>query len=305
MGISMQTRPLSVHGHVNTLAFWQSPAGEAMQSTPIHFAQGNGFVAGVYRQMLERLAQQHSVYATHHRATWEGTAAHQPPSHFSWVHAAEDMIASLDALNAERTAQGLPTQRFIGVGHSLGGVMTLLAAHARPDLFERIVLIEPVLFPNRAVLTLKVMPMALRKRLLPMAKRTALRRDVWPSHQAFVDYHAPKSAFRGIPLSVMHDYAEHGLKPRSAGEGLELSFPKAWEAHIFRSLSSGWRALSELRVPCVAIRGEQSQWIPERSWQKWQRLRPDLPVIVMPQVGHMSPLQQPELMAQLLLQQMA
>ena len=294
--ISMQTRPLMVDSHINTLAFWDSPNAKA---TPIHFAQGNGFVAGVYRQMLEQLAQQQPVYATHHRATWEGVATHQPPSYFTWTHAADDLIASLDALNAERVAQGLPAQKFLGVGHSLGGMMTLIAAHRRPDLFEKMVLIEPVLFPNRAIWTLSMMPMALRKRVLPMAKRTQLRRDVWPSHQAFVEYHAPKSAFQGIPLSVMQDYAEHGLKARSAGDGLELSFPKAWEAHIFRSISSGWRALRELQVPCVAIRGEQSQWIPDRSWQKWQRMRPDLPVLVMPQVGHMAPLQQPEQMAQL------
>lgn len=298
--ISMQTRPLTVQSHINTLAFWQSPNAQA---TPIHFAQGNGFVAGVYRQMLEQLAQRHTVYATHHRATWDGVAAYQPPSYFTWAHAADDLIASLDALNVERVTQGLAAQKFFGVGHSLGGVMTLLAAHRRPDLFEKIVLIEPVLFPNRAVWTLNMMPMALRARILPMAKRTQLRRDVWRSHEEFVDYHAPKAAFAGVPLSVMQDYAAHGLKARAAGDGLELSFPKAWEAHIFRSLSSGWRAVSDLQMPCVAIRGEQSQWIPECSWQKWQRLRPDWPVIVMPQVGHMAPLQQPEQMAQLILAQ--
>ena len=69
--ISMQTRPLMVDSHINTLAFWDSPNAQAM---PIHFAQGNGFVAGVYRQMLEQLAQQQTVYATHHRATWEGVS---------------------------------------------------------------------------------------------------------------------------------------------------------------------------------------------------------------------------------------
>lgn len=292
----MQTRSLSVHGHENTLAFWDNPKA---QTAPIHFAQGNGFVAGVYRQLLERLAQQHTVYATHHRATWEGVPAHQPPSHFTWVHAAEDLIASLDALNAERTKQGLPAQRFIGVGHSLGGVMTLLAAHRRPDLFEKLVLIEPVMFPNRMIWTLGAIPMGWRYRLLPMAKRTLNRRDRWHSHQEFVEYHASKAAFQGIAPEVMRDYAEYGLKP-SAESGLELRFPKAWEAHIFRTVSNGWQALKQLQVPCVAIRGADSRWIPERSWDKWQRLRPDVPVLVMPQVGHMAPLQQPEQMAQLI-----
>ena len=53
----------------------------------------------------------------------------------------------------------------------------------------------------------------------------------------------------------------------------------------------------------MAIRGALSQWIPQRSWDKWQRMRPDVPVLMMPEVGHMAPLQQPEQMAQLILTQ--
>ena len=196
--------------------------------------QGNGFVAGVYRQMIEPLAQQYTVYATHHRASWASVHPHQPPSRFSWASAADDLIASLDALNRERVTHGADTastQKFMA-GHRWG-VMTLIAAHRRPDLFEKIVLIEPVMFPNRAIWTLNAIPMALRYRLLPMAKRTLNRRDVWGSHQEFMDYHARKSAFHGIPPSVMQDYAHYGLRARERQDGLELSFPKTWEAHIF------------------------------------------------------------------------
>ena len=294
----MHIRSLAVHEHTATVAVWEHPNSTVL---PIHFAQGNGFVAGVYRQMIEPLAQQHTVYATHHRASWASVHPHQPPSRFSWASAADDLIASLDALNRERathSADTASTQKFIGVGHSLGGVMTLIAAHRRPDLFEKIVLIEPVMFPNRAIWTLNAIPMALRYRLLPMAKRTLNRRDVWGSHQEFMDYHARKSAFYGIPPSVMQDYAHYGLRARERQDGLELSFPKTWEAHIFRTISNGWQALKELKVPCVAIRGADSQWIPQRSWDKWQRMRPDVPVLVMPEVGHMAPLQQPQEMAQ-------
>ena len=299
--IAMQSRSLPVGDHNATVDFWENPNSTL---APIHFAQGNGFVAGVYRQMLEVLAQAHTVYATHHRAAWETVASQTPPDFFKWSHAADDIIASLDALNAERVQQNLPKQRFLGVGHSLGGFMTLIAAYRRPDLFEKIVLIEPIMFPNRALVTLNMIPMSWRYRVLSMAKRTLKRRDIWNSQQEFIDYHAPKSAFHGIPLSVMQDYAQHGLKARPAGDGLELRFPKAWEAHIFRSISGAWRALRELKVPCVAIRAAESHWIPERSWQKWQRLRPDFPVLMMTEVGHMAPLQQPERMAHLILEQL-
>lgn len=42
--------------------------------------------------------------------------------------------------------QNLPV---IGVGHSTGGVVTLLAAVKRLDLFSKIILIDPVLFSSQ------------------------------------------------------------------------------------------------------------------------------------------------------------
>ena len=59
----MHIRSLAVHEHTATVAVWEHPNSTVL---PIHFAQGNGFVAGVYRQMIEPLAQQHTVYATLH-----------------------------------------------------------------------------------------------------------------------------------------------------------------------------------------------------------------------------------------------
>ena len=298
----MRNRMISVSGHEVPLAIW----GELNnQNLPIHFAQGNSFVAGVYRQMCEILAQQYTVYATQHRAVWPSTRLKPPPLGFKWSDAANDLIASLDVLLMERKRQGFPKQKFIGVGHSLGGIMTLLAAQRRPDLFAKIVLIEPVLFPTRSLLAIDLIPMAWRYRYLPMAKRTLNRRDVWPSRQEFIDYHMSKPAFHDIPLSVMRDYAEYGLREREMGKGFELTFPKAWEAHIFRSISGAWHAVRRLQVPCVAIRGANSHWIPEEAWQKWQRLRPDCPLVLMPEVGHLAPLQRPQAMSQLVLEQLA
>lgn len=277
----MKNLQLSIDGLTASGAIWQHDSSTA---TPLHFAHGNGFPALCYQQMLEPLAEQRTVFAIDHRAVWAGAP---PANHFSWADAADDMIAGIEQV----APNGV-----IGVGHSLGGVMTLLAAHKRPDLFKKIILIEPVMFPMRMFVAMGWMPMDWRLKYFPIAKRTMARQDVWHSHADFVAYHARKAAFVGIAPAAMADYAAHGLRPR--GEQFELAFPKHWEAHIFRSAAYPWRALAGLTVPCVCIRAEKSHWIPKVSWQKWRKMRPDYPLHVVPDLGHMAPLQEPLLMAQ-------
>ena len=287
MTVALTTQTIPINGLNATLNTWQSEGREGL--TPIHFAHGNGFPSRCYTQMLAHLTAQteRTLYALDHRATWVD-ASNAPDASFSWMDAAKDMIAAI-----ERVAPN----GVIGVGHSLGGVMTLLAAHLRPDLFKQVILIEPVLFPTRMFLAAAWMPMAWRYRFFSIAKRTLMRKDVWSSRTEFVDYHASKPAFKGIGLDVMLDYAAHGLRPHLDQERFELTFPKAWEAHIFRSAPYPWRALHRLKVPCVGARAEKSHWIPSVSWIKWQGLRPDLPLHVLPQLGHMAPLQAPKAVA--------
>jgi pimeloyl-ACP methyl ester carboxylesterase len=278
----MQTQYLSIHGHRAPLRVWDSK--NQTQHTPLHFAHGNGFPAGTYDAMLQKLSNERHVFALEHRAIWEGVGA--PSTRFSWGHAADDLIAAIEQV----APSGV-----IGVGHSLGGVMTLLAAAKRPDLFHQIILIEPVMFPTRAFVQMGWMPMWLRGQLFSVAKRTARRRATWSSQDEFVDYHIDKPAFRGISREVMMNYAQHGLHPRNGA--LQHSFPTSWEAHIFRSPAYVWRAVAKLSVPCTIFRAEQSQWIPDVSWQKWQKMRPDYPVTILPKLGHMAPLQNPDAMA--------
>jgi pimeloyl-ACP methyl ester carboxylesterase len=278
----MHTRILNIHGQNAPLRIWQ-PTQESNQ-TPLHFAHGNGFPAGTYTAMLRELARERTVYATEHRAIW---ADAMPPKRFSWANAADDMITAIEQI----APSGV-----IGVGHSLGGAMTLLAAAKRPDLFRQIVLIEPAMIPTRIFAVMGWIPMSLRAHLFSVAKRTARRRTQWLSHDEFIDYHIDKPAFRGISREVMMDYAQHGLYQHD--DGWQHSFPSSWEAHIFCTLAYTWRAAAKLSVPCTVFRAGKSNWIPTATWQKWQKMRPDYPISILPELGHMAPLQAPTFVAQ-------
>ena len=297
--ITLQQSQIEVGEHLGTLNYWNNS-----QSTlsPIHFAHANGFTAGTYQQMLGCLAQSRSVYALDHRATWQNSPQ-TPAPQFDWASAADDLIAGLDIIRERHLHAsgqvGVP-EKFIGVGHSLGAVMTLIAATRRPDLFEQIILIEPVLYPSASLHVLKAMPLALRYRYLKLAKRTLLRQDVWRDHHDFVQYHASKPAFDGISQGVMYDYARYGLKPHT-DQSMAFVFPKTWEAHVFATIPNVWGYIKKLKVPCTCIRASDSErWVPLKSWDKWQKIRPDLPLLTLQGMGHLAPLQQPEKVADLI-----
>lgn len=304
----MQTQAVVIDQQQAVLNVWRNAQRSAScDLSPIHFAHANGFTAGTYQLMLAELARDRDVYALNHRATWLSSPRH-PAKSFGWDSAAKDMIAGLEqiqAIHGQTQGRG-SVSKFVGVGHSLGAATTLLAAAKRPDLFEKIVLIEPILYPQASLWLLKMMPFGARHRFLNLPKKTLLRQDVWGSREDFVQFHATKSAFRGVPLEVMQQYALHGLRPRLVGNGFELVFPKTWEAHVFSTLPDVWQAIRRLKVPCVCLRASDSaRWVPPSSWDKWQRLRPDLPLVTLEGMGHLAPLQKPLLLAHIIAAQMA
>lgn len=112
-------------------------AGRVWGSGPVlHLAHANGFPPGTYRPLAEALADRYRVIALPARPLWSDQ---RPESSPTWRPLADDLVRGMDELGLAGV---------VGVGHSLGGVLTLWAANRRPDLFRCVVLIDPVIFPQ-------------------------------------------------------------------------------------------------------------------------------------------------------------
>src|SRR5688572_28125983 len=98
----------------------------------LHFAVANGYPAPAYQRLLAALSADYHVQAMVPRPLWAGS---RPETLKNWEPLVEDLIQYLD----ERGARG-----WVGVGHSLGAVVSAAAALRRPELFRALVLIEPV-----------------------------------------------------------------------------------------------------------------------------------------------------------------
>ena len=120
------------------------------------------------------------------------------------------------------------------VGHSLGGILSLMCAARHPELVRGVVLIDsPVLGGWRAT-------------TLGLAKRTPLigalspgrisqkRRNHWPSLEAALDNFSHKKAFARWDPQVLRDYIEHGT--HDEGGQRVLNFDRDIETAIYNSL---------------------------------------------------------------------
>jgi len=198
-----------------------TPPSHNPACAPIVFAHANGFPAGTYGVLFEAWrAAGHAVYAVER-------FGHDPayPVTGNWPHLRQQLIDFV-----ERTVGG-PA---LLVGHSLGGLLSLMAACRRPDLARGVVMLDsPVITGWRAHGLQVFKASGLIRRVSPgrIAQR---RRHVWPDRAAVHAHFAAKHAFARWDPRVLADYVAHGFVEREGG--VELAFDRDIETRIYNTL---------------------------------------------------------------------
>jgi len=270
--------------NVRTIPFYDfGGKGEIM-----HFAHANAYPPGCYQQLFTPFLQHYKVIGMYQRPLWENS----PPKQFkSWNQLADDLILFFEQQNLKQV---------IGVGHSMGGVVSILAAIKRPELFSKLILIDPVIFPSSYTLFSNLLPRFLRKQIIPIAKLSAKRRDMWANQQVVYDSFRTKKVFRSFSDSALWDFVKAGTKPNSTGQ-VTLTYPKAWETQIYITAPSVLKALKKLAVPILAIKGQYSNVITAEVWDEWKNAQPNNDFLEYPNSGHLVPMEYPAELAEWIL----
>ncbi|MCK5921340.1 MAG: alpha/beta hydrolase [Methylococcales bacterium] len=247
--------------------------------SPLHIAHANSYPPGAYRQFAHQLTPHFHVTAMEQRPFWHNDPTTAP----NWHTYADDLIQFFEQ-------QGI-TQA-VGVGHSLGGVVTMYAAVQRPDLFRAIVLIEPVIFHPNMTDMLKANPDAAK--YIPLVQSALKRRDTWDTIEAVFERFRGKKVFARLSDEALWDYVRAGVRETDTGQ-VTLAHPKAWEAHIYSTAPSDvWEQIPEVEVPMLAIRAVQSDTLMPPTWAHWQRVQPTTTFVEIPDADHLVPLSHPQ-----------
>jgi pimeloyl-ACP methyl ester carboxylesterase len=247
----------------------------------VHLAHANGFPPAAYRLLAETLTDRYRVIGLPARPLWPGSR----PESISDLHPlADDLIQGLDAL-------GL--RDILGVGHSLGGVLTLWAAIRRPDLFRAVVLIDPVILPPAWLQVVRLMRWLGLYWRQPRVQGALHRRRTWLDRQVCYEHYRAKRLFARWPEASLRAYVEAGTRLCADGQ-VELVYPPEWEARIFATTPVEiWRDVPQLRAPALFVRGERSEVFRPECQRLIARQLPGARFVVIPNAGHLVPLERP------------
>jgi pimeloyl-ACP methyl ester carboxylesterase len=215
-----------------------------MSRSTIFFAPGNGFPAGSYAKMLDALGSSFDV----DRIELPGHNPDFPPDE-NWVSLKTELIAEIRARHEKPV---------IGVGHSLGGVLHLLAAAEDPKLYSQIILLEAPIISPLSSRSLRLMKYAgLIDRLSP-SQATRYRRSRWDSREEALEHFASKPKFAAFDPEVLRDYVDFGTV--ETARGFELAFRPRIEALIYRTIPHNLpRLKGRLRLPLTFVGGSDSR----------------------------------------------
>jgi lipase len=214
------------------------------------------------------------------------------PGPFGFDPHADDLLRAVRALGAEHP---------VLIGHSLGAYVALLAAHAHPDSFGPLVLVD-------GGLPLPVPAGSDIDALLAATLGPALQRlsETYPTAEAYIDF------WRGHPAltdwtSDVEDYVRYDLTGQP-GALRSRANPEAVRADGGELLTAGDRisaALRRLGGPVPLLRapagmfGQPPGLLPDELVSHWQSEIPALRVSTLPGTNHYSILFAPHAAAEI------
>ena len=257
----------------------------------ICWLHGNGFNSLAYAPILSALMRSDdggpgfSVFTT----DIPGHGLSQPPVR-RWPHWRSLANTVDQAMRLQFADQ--PATRRVGIGHSLGAILTLLQAHQNPDRFERILLLDPILLTRNIIMAQQTLKMLGLWANTPLSKAARKRRSQWDSRELMQQQLAEKRFYRRWHPEALNGYVDGGYRPTPSG--VDLSCTPEWEARIFASYPTRlMQAIKQVKIPVDIICAANSFPFVLSGAKRAAGLNPNISYQLWGD-GHCFPMEQPE-----------
>jgi len=261
-----------------------------MMSKPkLHFAHANSYPAGVYRQYFAPLSASFDIQTL-------DMHGHNPryPVDDCWEQLVDEYINELTTRYQEPV---------VLVGHSLGGMLSMLVAKKRPELVRCVVMLDSPIVAGWRAWAWRLIKLTGSAHKVPPAKFAIRRRNVWPDPQAAYQHFAAKELFAAWAPGVLQDYIDCGLKPHP--EGVQLRFTREQETAIYSTLPHHLSRVVRSRFPVpIGFIGGTDSWETSQSGLGHTRAFVGRHFRLLPG-GHLFPMECPEAAAQATAQMIA
>jgi pimeloyl-ACP methyl ester carboxylesterase len=253
-------------------------AGGGSAPLEVLAAHATGFCAAVFAPLARELDTRR-VVGFDERGHGASTAAEDRS--FAWSGFADDALAVVDAAALHRP---------FGFGHSCGGAALLLAEIARPGTFAALYLFEPVVPP-----ILEPVPGGLPDNPLSVGARR--RRERFGSRDEALANFAGKAPFNQLTPEVLAAYVDNGF--RAVDGAIELCCRREDEAAVYQEAFAhdAFRRLPEVHCPVTVACGALTDSFPAAALAPVVDRLPDADLVVLPDLGHFGPLEDPAVVA--------
>ena len=277
---------------VNDTKLCYFETGEQRQgSNTFLLVHATGFHARCWDRTIEHLKNQH-VIAVDMRG--HGRSNNLGP--FTWDTFGQDLTEFVGALDLNS---------IVGVGHSMGGHSICQAAAYELGRFSRLLLVDPVILAPESY----SQPVS-RNAWMSDGKEhpVARRRNHFESVAAMIENFKGRGSFAHWQYNVLQDYCEFGSLPNA--KGLMLACPPEVEAAIYGgSAGTDISALIEkIVIPVTILRARKRQdrdglmdFSGSPTWDELALHFKDGRDVLLPQLTHFIPMQDPELTAKFVL----
>ena len=248
----------------------------------------NGFCAAMWGLVADSLRSRFHVVAMDARGHGDSSKPPAPEPYSDWENFGGDLLAV-----AERLASEHGGRVALGLGHSFGGSSFLMAASQRPDLFERLVLVDPITHPP-----LSPESEAFRKENSgKLAEGARKRVHVFESRAAARERWEGKDFFADWDPRALELYLAEGLEDRADGR-VELKCRGDVEAAIFDAGRSfdAWSAAGRVKTPVLILWAARGTF-PRMVYEGLVDVLPDAR-IVDADCGHLVPMERPDLVVE-------
>lgn len=288
---------------------------ETYSEPVLHFVKANGISLAYFEWSGHLRGVEPSLLMVHatgfHGRVWDQVIAHFPNRHVialeqrshgrsedakfeGWAIFGRDLSAVVVALDLVGV---------IGIGHSMGAHALVQAAAFQPTHFARLILIDPVI----------VDPVAYHRAATPdgVVHPASKRLNQFESNQAMFERFVDRPPYNGFNVQVLRDYCNYALKPSLSGEGFELACSPLTEAKIYLTAVRNpgvYASVLALAIPVLLIRarlprsGAKPDFVGSPTWpglvSKFQKARE----VYLPDRSHLAPMEDPEGIAQLILE---
>tara|TARA_A100001037_G_scaffold306590_2_gene353011 strand:- start:433 stop:1284 length:852 start_codon:yes stop_codon:yes gene_type:complete len=188
---------------------WGNPG-----APPLLMIHATGLCAHVWNPYAQKLSASFHVICLNQRGHGY---TDQPTGEYDFELVGQDVAAFIEELNLTNLH---------GIGHSSGGLVTLMASHMLPGRYSKIALTETTLRNRSSMIT----PEQLESRL----NRTRSKRLVWESRDAIYEAYRHRNAFKNWCEESFEGYLDGGTKTLEGGQ-VQLLCPPAVEAHYYQT----------------------------------------------------------------------